>query len=97
MQLHATSNLNHLFIYNAHSLLHNLISDLNLHKDMKPTMILNGLLPSLIMVLVQFEFAGMNIFSKLAMDSGLNPFIHVAYRQIFAFLFLAPVAYFIER
>ncbi|XP_076904986.1 WAT1-related protein At1g09380-like [Bidens hawaiensis] len=58
---------------------------------------MDGLLPSLIMVLVQFEFAGMNIFSKLAMDSGLNPFIHVAYRQIFAFLFLAPVAYFIER
>ncbi|KAI7731658.1 hypothetical protein M8C21_009526, partial [Ambrosia artemisiifolia] len=56
-----------------------------------------GLLPSLIMVLVQFEFAGMNIFSKLAMDSGMNPFIHVAYRQIFAFIVLAPIAYFVER
>ncbi|GJZ47859.1 WAT1-related protein [Tanacetum coccineum] len=49
------------------------------------------------MVLVQFEFAGMNIFSKLALDSGMNPFIHVAYRQMFASLVLAPVAYFIER
>ncbi|XP_071719516.1 WAT1-related protein At1g09380-like [Rutidosis leptorrhynchoides] len=57
----------------------------------------DDLLPSLIMVLVQFEFAGMNIFSKLAMDSGMNPFIHVAYRQIFACIFLAPLAYFIER
>ncbi|KAI3695051.1 hypothetical protein L1987_78039 [Smallanthus sonchifolius] len=57
----------------------------------------DGLLPSLIMVIVQFEFAGMNIFSKLAMDTGMNPFIHVAYRQIFAFLFLAPLAYFMER
>ncbi|MFS7945880.1 putative EamA domain-containing protein [Helianthus anomalus] len=56
-----------------------------------------GLLPSLIMVLVQIQFAGMNIFSKLAMDSGMNPFIHVAYRQIFAFIVLAPFAYFIER
>ncbi|XP_071701417.1 WAT1-related protein At1g09380-like [Rutidosis leptorrhynchoides] len=57
----------------------------------------HNLLPSLIMVLVQFEFAGMNIFSKLAMDSGMNPFIHVAYRQIFACIVLAPLAYFIER
>ncbi|MFS7945866.1 putative EamA domain-containing protein [Helianthus anomalus] len=57
----------------------------------------SSLLPAFIMVLVQFEFAGMNIFSKLAMDTGMNPFIHVAYRQIFAFLFLAPIAFFVER
>ena len=55
------------------------------------------LLPALIMVLVQFEFAGMNIFSKLALDSGMNPFIHVAYRQMFGSLVLVPIAYFIER
>nr|XP_043619900.1 WAT1-related protein At1g09380 [Erigeron canadensis] len=55
------------------------------------------LLPTLIMVLVQFEFAGMNIFSKIAMDSGMNPYVHVAYRQTFAFIFLAPLAYFMER
>ncbi|KAK9070749.1 hypothetical protein SSX86_011151 [Deinandra increscens subsp. villosa] len=58
---------------------------------------MDGLLPALVMVIVQFEFAGMNIFSKLAMDTGMNPFIHVAYRQIFAFLFLAPFAFYIER
>ncbi|CAI9303161.1 unnamed protein product [Lactuca saligna] len=55
------------------------------------------LLPSLIMVLVQFEFAGMNILSKLALDSGMNPYIHVAYRQMFASVTLGPLAYFIER
>ncbi|XP_076930548.1 WAT1-related protein At1g09380-like [Bidens hawaiensis] len=55
------------------------------------------LLPALLMVLVQIEFAGMNIFSKLAMDSGMNPYIHVAYRQIFASLVIVPLAYFIER
>ncbi|KAI3508998.1 hypothetical protein L1887_24021 [Cichorium endivia] len=60
-------------------------------------MMVQELLPSLIMVLVQFEFAGMNIFSKLALDSGMNPFIHVAYRQMFAFVTLGPLAYFIER
>lgn len=57
----------------------------------------DGLVPALVMILVQIEFSGMNIFSKLAMDTGMNPFIHVAYRQIFAFLFVAPVAYFVER
>ncbi|KAD5317850.1 hypothetical protein E3N88_17796 [Mikania micrantha] len=57
----------------------------------------DGLLPSLVMVLVQFEYAGMNIFSKLAMDTGMNPYIHVAYRQIFALIVLAPFAYFAER
>ncbi|KAL4561455.1 hypothetical protein LXL04_033621 [Taraxacum kok-saghyz] len=54
-------------------------------------------LPSLIMVLVQFEFAGMNIISKLALDSGMNPYIHVAYRQMFASITLGPLAYFMER
>ncbi|KAK1434566.1 hypothetical protein QVD17_00313 [Tagetes erecta] len=57
----------------------------------------DGLLPSLVMVLVQFEFAGMSIFFKLAMASGMNPFIHIAYRQIFAVLVFAPLAYYIER
>ncbi|KAL8208826.1 hypothetical protein R6Q57_008238 [Mikania cordata] len=57
----------------------------------------DGLLPSLVMVLVQFEYAGMNIFSKLAMDTGMNPYIHVVYRQIFALIVLTPFAYFAER
>ncbi|KAF5946872.1 hypothetical protein HYC85_017100 [Camellia sinensis] len=43
-----------------------------------------GTLPFLAMVIVQVGYAGMNILSKLAMDSGMNPFVHVAYRQIFA-------------
>ncbi|XP_047342523.1 WAT1-related protein At1g09380-like [Impatiens glandulifera] len=56
-----------------------------------------GVVPFLAMVLVQFGYAGMNILSKLAMDSGMNPFIHVAYRQIFASIVIAPVAYILER
>ncbi|KAG9160125.1 hypothetical protein Leryth_015024 [Lithospermum erythrorhizon] len=42
------------------------------------------LFPFLAMVVVQIGYAGMNIMSKLAMDTGMDPFIHVAYRQIFA-------------
>ncbi|CAL5407394.1 unnamed protein product [Camellia sinensis] len=55
------------------------------------------LLPLLAMVIVQVGYAGMNILSKLAMDSGMNPFIHVAYRQVFATIVIAPFAYFLER
>ncbi|KAL2254207.1 UNVERIFIED_CONTAM: WAT1-related protein [Sesamum indicum] len=55
------------------------------------------LLPFLAMVIVQLGYAGMNIISKLAMDSGMNPFVHVAYRQVFATVAIAPFAYFMER
>ncbi|KAG9160103.1 hypothetical protein Leryth_015008 [Lithospermum erythrorhizon] len=49
------------------------------------------------MVVVQIGYAGMNIMSKLAMDTGMDPFIHVAYRQIFGTMAIAPFAYFLER
>ncbi|XP_077218380.1 nodulin MtN21 /EamA-like transporter family protein isoform X2 [Tasmannia lanceolata] len=54
-------------------------------------------LPAIVMVLVQVGFAGLNILSKLAMDSGMNPFVMVAYRQIIATLVTGPFAYFWER
>ncbi|KAL5700747.1 hypothetical protein ACHQM5_026155 [Ranunculus cassubicifolius] len=56
-----------------------------------------GLLPCLAMVLVQFCFAGMNIVTKLALDTGMNPLVMVTYRQIFATMALAPFAFFLER
>uniref|UniRef100_A0A5B7AP01 WAT1-related protein n=1 Tax=Davidia involucrata TaxID=16924 RepID=A0A5B7AP01_DAVIN len=54
-------------------------------------------LPFLAMVVTQMGYAGMNIISKLAMDSGMNPFVLVAYRQIFATVALVPFSYFLER
>ncbi|XP_073274213.1 WAT1-related protein At1g09380 [Primulina huaijiensis] len=60
-------------------------------------MVQGDLFPLLNMVIVQLGYAGMNIISKLAMDSGMNPFVHVAYRQIFATISLAPFAFFMER
>ncbi|XP_019418323.1 PREDICTED: WAT1-related protein At1g09380-like [Lupinus angustifolius] len=56
----------------------------------------SGLFPLFLMVLVQFVYAGMNITSKLAMLSGMNPLILVAYRQIFATLSIVPFAYWLE-
>ncbi|XP_061361402.1 WAT1-related protein At1g09380-like [Gastrolobium bilobum] len=54
-------------------------------------------IPFLAMVLVQLSYAGMNIISKFALQSGMNPLVLVAYRQIFATLTLAPFAYWLER
>ncbi|XP_027364488.1 WAT1-related protein At1g09380-like [Abrus precatorius] len=54
-------------------------------------------IPLLAMVLVQLGYAGMNITSKLAIESGMHPLVLVAYRQIFATLSLAPFAYWLER
>ncbi|KAL2941730.1 hypothetical protein RDABS01_030080 [Bienertia sinuspersici] len=57
----------------------------------------NELLPFLAMVIVQIGYAGMNISSKVAMQSGMAPLVLVAYRQLFATLAIAPFAYFLER
>ncbi|GAB4835644.1 hypothetical protein Ancab_000552 [Ancistrocladus abbreviatus] len=56
-----------------------------------------NILPFLVMVIVQVGFAGMNITSKLAMDSGMDPLVLVAYRQLFATIAIVPFAYFLER
>ncbi|XP_075474395.1 WAT1-related protein At1g09380-like [Primulina tabacum] len=60
-------------------------------------MAVGDLFPFLNMVIVQLGYGGMNIISKVAMDSGMNPFVHVAYRQIFATISIAPFAFFMER
>ncbi|CAO2837628.1 unnamed protein product [Amaranthus hypochondriacus] len=57
----------------------------------------NNILPFLAMVIVQVGYGGMNITSKAAMESGMAPVVLVAYRQLFATLVIAPLAYFIER
>ncbi|XP_021734503.1 WAT1-related protein At1g09380-like [Chenopodium quinoa] len=57
----------------------------------------NELLPFLAMVIVQIAYAGMNITSKVALESGMAPLVLVVYRQVFATLAIAPFAYFLER
>ncbi|KAF9595108.1 hypothetical protein IFM89_037042 [Coptis chinensis] len=57
----------------------------------------NGLVSCLAMVFVQLCFAGMNIITKLALDTDMNPLVMVTYRQIFATLALAPFAFLFER
>ncbi|KAK9080777.1 hypothetical protein SSX86_000535 [Deinandra increscens subsp. villosa] len=53
--------------------------------------------PYIAMFIVQAIYAGMALLSKASISSGMSPFIFVVYRQAFATLSLAPVAYFFER
>uniref|UniRef100_A0ACD5VHX4 Uncharacterized protein n=1 Tax=Avena sativa TaxID=4498 RepID=A0ACD5VHX4_AVESA len=54
-------------------------------------------LPTVAMVLVQLGFAGMNVLSKLALDTGMSPYVLIAYRNLIAGVFLAPGAFYFER
>ena len=58
---------------------------------------LHGPKPALLMVVVQFAFAGMNVLYKLASNDGMNFKVIVAYRYIFSTAFILPLALFIER
>ncbi|XP_043710405.1 WAT1-related protein At1g25270-like [Telopea speciosissima] len=49
------------------------------------------------MMLGQTIFAGLNVFFKLATKDGMDLRILVAYRYIFATIFLVPLAFFVER
>ncbi|KAL0927366.1 hypothetical protein M5K25_001530 [Dendrobium thyrsiflorum] len=53
-------------------------------------------MPAIAMVSVQAGYAGLNILPKVALDSGMSPYVMIAYRQIIATLALAPFAFFLE-
>ncbi|CAH9074470.1 unnamed protein product [Cuscuta europaea] len=55
------------------------------------------LIPVLVMVIVQLGYAGVNIIGTAVMGAGMNPFIHIAYQQIFGSLVITPLAFFMER
>ncbi|RDX92845.1 WAT1-related protein, partial [Mucuna pruriens] len=55
-----------------------------------------GFVPFLLMIIVQLAYAGLNVISKLAIESGMNPLVLAAYRQLFATASIAPFAYWFE-
>ncbi|WCJ27846.1 nodulin MtN21 /EamA-like transporter family protein [Euphorbia peplus] len=59
--------------------------------------VLHGLLPVILMILVQIIYTGMNILYKLVADDGMNMRILVTYRWILASAFTIPLALIIER
>lgn len=59
--------------------------------------VVQGLKPVLLMVMVQITFAGVNVFYKLAVNDGMSLRVVVAYRFVFATVFIAPLALIVER
>ncbi|KAJ0111670.1 hypothetical protein Patl1_00726 [Pistacia atlantica] len=53
--------------------------------------------PIITMVAVNFGFAAVNVLLKKILDQGTNHLVIVAYRQLISAIFLAPIAYFVER
>ncbi|XP_022859828.1 WAT1-related protein At1g25270-like [Olea europaea var. sylvestris] len=58
---------------------------------------LQGLEPTLVMLMVQTIFAGVNIVYKLAANDGMKLSILVGYRFMFGAAFMVPVALLVER
>ncbi|KAL6179073.1 hypothetical protein ACLB2K_050589 [Fragaria x ananassa] len=58
---------------------------------------LHGLKPLMLMLVVQFTSVGVNLFYKLAVNGGMDLRLIIAYRFTFAPVFLAPIAFFVER
>lgn len=51
-------------------------------------------MPIMVMVLIQFIYAGMNLGIRVTLLEGMSPNVFVVYRSAFATIFLAPIAYF---
>ncbi|KAI9121848.1 hypothetical protein K1719_007238 [Acacia pycnantha] len=59
--------------------------------------VVDGLKPTILMVLVQILYVGINILYKLVVVDGMNLRIVIAYRFVFATAFMAPLAFIFER
>ncbi|KAJ4847383.1 hypothetical protein Tsubulata_018023 [Turnera subulata] len=58
---------------------------------------LRGSKPTLLMLVVQFAYAAVNVFYTLSTSEGMSPNVIVAYRYIFATVFMVPLAIVSER
>lgn len=56
-----------------------------------------AIVPFVVLTSVQFFTATYQTLSKVALTSGIDPFFFTFYRNMVAFLFLAPFAYYLER
>ncbi|KAG0619274.1 hypothetical protein M758_4G128100 [Ceratodon purpureus] len=56
-----------------------------------------AIVPFVVLTLVQFLTATFQTLAKVALTSGINPLFFTFYRNVVAFFFLLPFAYFLER
>lgn len=53
--------------------------------------------PFIVMLAINFAFAGVNILLKKVLDEGINHLVLVTYRLSISAMFLAPIGYYMER
>ncbi|KAG7013492.1 WAT1-related protein, partial [Cucurbita argyrosperma subsp. argyrosperma] len=53
--------------------------------------------PHILIILTEFGYTFLYFFTDASFKHGMNPHIHVTYRQIVATIALFPFAYFLER
>ncbi|XP_030527155.1 protein WALLS ARE THIN 1-like [Rhodamnia argentea] len=51
----------------------------------------------LAMLALQFGYAGFHVVSRAALNMGISKIVFIVYRNVIAFLLLAPFAYFLEK
>lgn len=49
------------------------------------------------MLALQFGYAGFHVVSRAALNMGISKIVFIVYRNVIAFLLLAPFAYFLEK
>lgn len=49
------------------------------------------------MISLQFGYAGMNIITKISLNTGMSHYVLVVYRHAIATAVIAPFAFFFER
>ncbi|KAK7290746.1 hypothetical protein RIF29_05390 [Crotalaria pallida] len=54
-------------------------------------------MPYIAMILLQFGYAGMIIIAKVSLNQGMNHYVLVVYKHVFATAAIAPFAFVIER
>ncbi|CAN0912271.1 WAT1-related protein At4g28040 [Linum grandiflorum] len=53
--------------------------------------------PEMIMIALEFSYAGLAIFTKGAFNGGMSPHVFVVYRQAIATLIMLPLAFISNR
>ena len=53
--------------------------------------------PYIAMISLQFGYAGMNVLTKVSLNTGMSHYVLVVYRHAFATAVIAPFALVLER